>query len=660
MAELAAKPPAESAAQEGLEAEDDDDWESTWEDHVDNLASTSLSAMSLAPAKAAPPSRNTAYLHSRDEKPVAPSSKLRTGASSQTSGPKRSDPGGGSGGSGGRSGGGGRSGRSGGVSGGGGGLPAGGATRQKGRGRFSFGQRGRMYSDETGGDDSDDEEDAYNEDEKESDKKTSHGAENIVYKGRGNNAFAHGSSSSSSSSRKEKAGVGSGGGAVVKQAAGGGKHVRKAAQDGARDVKGSKGIGTPGAVVAAAPSAPAVPPPTTGCSGADATRAAAAAAAPPTTSTATAAAAPAGDAATAAAASAASDGADGSNLQAVSINDRLTPDSEGSNHSITTTSTISSHSSSSGSTLGISTVITATSHSTVTTTSSSSSRSCESSSGRGSMGSEARHWGVEDREGREEGSGWERRGGGEGAMEPERTGERGWARRREGDQERERERPEREWEGGRGEARRGGAGESSVGEGGWDGEDIATVPYGGRHVLEVHGLSDDVATADVEAVIHNLVMEATCSNGAGAAENDSSSSSAGGTLFVVRWINDSHALAVFHTPTLAASVLSAGTAALAGAASPPFHFRLLDTASDHYPFIRRRDLEPPIPRPATSVRTAQRMIAGALASTKQNAALAIRAAAAVSGQGGGKRMDAERRMRLEERRRLKDEAWGDD
>ncbi|CAI5535050.1 unnamed protein product [Closterium sp. Naga37s-1] len=238
-----------------------------------------------------------------------------------------------------------------------------------------------------------------------------------------------------------------------------------------------------------------------------------------------------------------------------------------------------------------------------------------------------------------------------------------------------------EWEGGRGEGRRGGARGGDVGEGGWDGEDLATVslspllspvpgspsslanvvsgaivppllpsfillpistfpplrpsfqlPYGGRHVLEVLGLSDDVATADVEAVIHNLVMEATCMDAA------------------------------------ASSVLSAATAALAGAASPPFHFRPLDTASEHYPFIRRRDLETPIPRPATSIRAAQRMIAGALAATNQNAALAIRAAAAaaaaaaggVAGQVGEKRMEAERRMRLEERRRLKDEAWGDD
>ncbi|CAI5535868.1 unnamed protein product [Closterium sp. Naga37s-1] len=120
------------------------------------------------------------------------------------------------------------------------------------------------------------------------------------------------------------------------------------------------------------------------------------------------------------------------------------------------------------------------------------------------------------------------------------------------------------------------------------------VPYGGRHVLEVLGLSDDVATADVEAVIHNLVMEATCMDAAGRAESDlscSSSNSATNTAsipFVVRWINESHALAVFLTPALASSVLSAATAALAGAASPPFHFRPLDTASEHYPFIRRR------------------------------------------------------------------------
>lgn len=70
------------------------------------------------------------------------------------------------------------------------------------------------------------------------------------------------------------------------------------------------------------------------------------------------------------------------------------------------------------------------------------------------------------------------------------------------------------------------------------------------------------------------------------------------------------------------------------------------------------DLEPPAPRPATTARVAQRMIAGALsrqgissqnlrAKTKANAEQALA-------------QEAERKQRLLNRQQLRDEAWGDD
>lgn len=70
------------------------------------------------------------------------------------------------------------------------------------------------------------------------------------------------------------------------------------------------------------------------------------------------------------------------------------------------------------------------------------------------------------------------------------------------------------------------------------------------------------------------------------------------------------------------------------------------------------DLEPPAPRPATTARVAQRMIAGALSRqgiSSQNLRAKTSANAAQMLQ-----QEHERKQRLLNRQQLRDEAWGDD
>ncbi|KAG0583244.1 hypothetical protein KC19_3G120500 [Ceratodon purpureus] len=157
----------------------------------------------------------------------------------------------------------------------------------------------------------------------------------------------------------------------------------------------------------------------------------------------------------------------------------------------------------------------------------------------------------------------------------------------------------------------------------WDG--------GAEHVLLIDGFSPLIQTKDLEDLLRPYSSKVS-----------------------VRWIDDTSAAAVFRTPALARQ-------ALAGIRDPRFKVHKYTEAGaglGNSVSLSVTDLEPPAPRPATTARVAQRMIAGALsrqgissqnlrAKTKANAEQALA-------------QEAERKQRLLNRQQLRDEAWGDD
>ncbi|KAI3984904.1 hypothetical protein MKX01_004672 [Papaver californicum] len=113
--------------------------------------------------------------------------------------------------------------------------------------------------------------------------------------------------------------------------------------------------------------------------------------------------------------------------------------------------------------------------------------------------------------------------------------------------------------------------------------------------------------------------------------------------FVIRWVNDTVALAVFRTPSNAFEACSNVHAS--------FKIHVLDENNSLLSSISARDLEPPTPRPKTSVRTAQRLIAqgmGRKLSTETFGSAELR------------KQEEARKNRIVTRQILKDEAWGDD
>jgi hypothetical protein len=118
----------------------------------------------------------------------------------------------------------------------------------------------------------------------------------------------------------------------------------------------------------------------------------------------------------------------------------------------------------------------------------------------------------------------------------------------------------------------------------------------------------------------------------------------------IRWVDDSTALAVFCTPSLARQ-------ALAGIHDPHFKVQRYSEGSAMISRSSQNDLEPPAQRPATSARVAQRMIAGAL--SKQGVSNNLRAKSRANAEQA-RIQELERKQRLLTRHQLRDEAWGDD
>ncbi|CAL8471544.1 g11086 [Coccomyxa elongata] len=110
------------------------------------------------------------------------------------------------------------------------------------------------------------------------------------------------------------------------------------------------------------------------------------------------------------------------------------------------------------------------------------------------------------------------------------------------------------------------------------------VPFDGRHILELYGLTSADSATQVEAFVATL--------GSGPVDP------------VVRWINDNTALAVFTNP--------AGARAALEASNGSYSMRPFSEACDASKAMLASELQPPRPRPKTSAAVARRLIGMAL------------------------------------------------
>ncbi|XP_021804368.1 coiled-coil domain-containing protein R3HCC1L isoform X1 [Prunus avium] len=112
---------------------------------------------------------------------------------------------------------------------------------------------------------------------------------------------------------------------------------------------------------------------------------------------------------------------------------------------------------------------------------------------------------------------------------------------------------------------------------------------------------------------------------------------------VIRWVNDTVALAVFQTPSIALEARNCIRCAM--------KVRVLDENDTLLSSISPKDLEPPRQRPQTSVRTAQRLIAHGMGMKLPSTAF---------GSVDLKKQEDDRKSRIVMRQKLKDDAWGTD
>ncbi|KAF5204645.1 coiled-coil protein [Thalictrum thalictroides] len=145
--------------------------------------------------------------------------------------------------------------------------------------------------------------------------------------------------------------------------------------------------------------------------------------------------------------------------------------------------------------------------------------------------------------------------------------------------------------------------------------------YGTNHVLVLADFPPSTRTIELEKLYENY--------------RDSG--------VVIRWVNDTVALAVFRTPSIALEACNATHC--------PFTVRCLSKDDSLLCSISIKDLEPPVPRPKTSARTAQRMIAqgmGQKLSTTSFGSCELR------------KQEEARRNRIVTRQNLREDAWGAD
>ncbi|KAJ4704884.1 coiled-coil domain-containing protein R3HCC1L-like [Melia azedarach] len=145
--------------------------------------------------------------------------------------------------------------------------------------------------------------------------------------------------------------------------------------------------------------------------------------------------------------------------------------------------------------------------------------------------------------------------------------------------------------------------------------------YGTHHVLVLSDFSPSTRTIDLEKLFKDIRDRGV----------------------VIRWVNDTTALAVFRTPSIALEARNN--------IQFPFTVRILDKDDILLGSISARDLEPPRQRPQTSAQTAQRLIAQSMGFKLPSTAFGSREL---------KSQEEARRNRIQTRQKLKDDAWGPD
>ncbi|TYG53641.1 hypothetical protein ES288_D09G125800v1 [Gossypium darwinii] len=161
-----------------------------------------------------------------------------------------------------------------------------------------------------------------------------------------------------------------------------------------------------------------------------------------------------------------------------------------------------------------------------------------------------------------------------------------------------------------------------------DNEDVCKHPetktmeskYGMHHVLVLADFSPSTRTTDLEKLFEDFRDRGVA----------------------IRWVNDTTALAVFRTPSVALEARKHVRC--------PFTIRILDKDDILLGSISAKDLEPPRQRPQTSARTAQRLIAQAIGSKLPSN----------FGSRELRSQEEARRTRIVTRQKLRDDAWGDE
>uniref|UniRef100_A0A5B6YSQ9 Putative coiled-coil domain-containing protein R3HCC1L isoform X2 n=1 Tax=Davidia involucrata TaxID=16924 RepID=A0A5B6YSQ9_DAVIN len=152
-------------------------------------------------------------------------------------------------------------------------------------------------------------------------------------------------------------------------------------------------------------------------------------------------------------------------------------------------------------------------------------------------------------------------------------------------------------------------------------KEIRISKYGTRHVLVLADFPPSTRTTDLEKLLENFKDHGV----------------------VIRWVNDTTALAVFRTPSVALEACNC--------IQCPFTVHVLDENDILLSSIPTRDLEPPRQRPETSARTAKRLIAHGMG---------IKLPSTTFGSTELRKQEEARRNRIVSRQNRRDEAWGDD
>ncbi|XP_047157550.1 coiled-coil domain-containing protein R3HCC1L [Vigna umbellata] len=154
-----------------------------------------------------------------------------------------------------------------------------------------------------------------------------------------------------------------------------------------------------------------------------------------------------------------------------------------------------------------------------------------------------------------------------------------------------------------------------------DNRDVQSTKYGTSHVIVLADFSPSTRTTELEKLFEDFKDRG----------------------FVIRWVNDTVALAVFRTPSVALEALNSVRCS--------FTTRILDEDDTLLTSIKARDLEPLRQRPKTSAQAAQRLIAHGMG---------LKLSSTSVGSREYRKQENDRRERIVTRQKLRDEAWGDD